>query len=262
MNFLNDDDELNLDLPKTADIDRNLFANEVEKFKDDPESQFDVDKFLMQNNFHYLNIDPLIRDLSGLSNDIMSDLLEQVSTNYEYYLSFFKTYNAEDNETLIELQNTKNDIEIFMNGLEQLTGKDIRKTQEVITDTVEYLRKLDEISSQLKSHKALSEDISLSKEYSRSLHGMCGIEDIEELICSDLIQQLHKLVTGCETLLTSLESLNSPLVHHFYNEYQGLIQEFQISLKILTDKCLSEPTKFTILSKTLVSLLESKPIKV
>ena len=218
-----------------------------------------MDEFLMKNNFNYIELDPLIRDMSGLSSVIMSDLLGQISKDYESYLEFFQTYTSDDNETILEFQKIKGSIESFKTNLESLTQKKIAGSKEVISDTVEYLKKLDEMSTQLDDHKTLTSNISLSKEISKTLHAMCGIDDPEELLCCELIKQLHALIQECESQLASLETLNSPYIHHFYNEYQGLIQEFQLSLKILTDRCLSDPTAYSSLSKTLISLL--KPIQ-
>lgn len=255
MDFLNDEDEFNLELPQTTEINRDLFANETSLADGSTEEDFDVDEFLMKNNFNYVELDPLIRDMSGLSNVIMSDLLNQISNNYESYLEFFQTYTSEDNDTILEFQRIKSSIAKFKNDLETLTQKNITESKEVISDTVEYLRRLDDMSAQLRDHKSLADNINLSKDISKTLHAMCGIENPEELLCSELIKQLRDLVNKCESQLSSLEALNSPYIHHFYNEYQGLVQEFQLSLKILTDRCLSEPTAYTTLSKVLISLL-------
>lgn len=256
MDFLNDDDQINLGLPETSAIDRNLFPKDITDPTVTSETEFDVDEFLMKNNFHYTQLDPLIRDMSNLSTVIMSDLLEQVSSNYDHYLEFFKTYTSEDNEIMLQVQEIKNKLDTFMNGFETLTKKDISSSKEVIADTVDYLRKLDDISTQLVTHKKLANNVALSTELSKSLHSLCGIEQTDELLCVDLVQQLYELISTSENLLSSLESINSPYIHHYYNEYQGIIQEFQVSLKILTDKCLQDPKAYPKLSQSLVALIK------
>ena len=256
MNFLNDGDQINLDLPETTAIDRNLFPKDVTDPSVISETEFDVDEFLMKNNFHYTQLDPLIRDMSSLSADIMSDLLEQVSSNYEHYLQFFKTYTSEDNEIMLQVQEIKNKLDTYMSGFETLTKNEINSSKEVIADTVEYLRKLDDISIQLATHEELAKDVVLSKELSKSLHSLCGIEEADELLCADLVKQLNELISKSENLLSSLESINSPYIHHYYNEYQGIIQEFQVSLKILTDKCLADPKAYPTLALSLVTLIK------
>ena len=105
MDFLNDD-ELDLDLPVTAEISKELFATEIEKYRESETNgtdvdSFDVDRFLVQKNFHYLPLDSLIRDLSGLSQKMVQTLLEQIRSNYDDYLTFSNTYTDEENETLI-----------------------------------------------------------------------------------------------------------------------------------------------------------------
>ncbi|SMN17958.1 similar to Saccharomyces cerevisiae YGR120C COG2 Essential component of the conserved oligomeric Golgi complex (Cog1p through Cog8p) [Maudiozyma saulgeensis] len=261
MDFLNEEDDINLDLPETTKINRDLFAKEISNTDAPSNEDFNVDKFLMENNYHFVELDPLIRDLSGLSSVIMSDLLEQVSSNYENYLKFFNTYTSEDNDTQLQIQEIKNKLDTFMTGFETLTTKDVTHSKEVVADTVEYLRKLDEIIIQLGNHKELAQSITLSKELSKSLHALCGVEETDDLLCSDLVNQLYTLISKCETMLLSLEQLNSPYIHHLYNEYQGIIQEFQVSLKILTDKCLAEPLTYPYLGKALTSLINSTKSK-
>ncbi|CAB4251872.1 similar to Saccharomyces cerevisiae YGR120C COG2 Essential component of the conserved oligomeric Golgi complex (Cog1p through Cog8p) [Maudiozyma barnettii] len=257
MDFLKEDEDINLDLPETTQINRDLFAKEISNIDSSVDEEFNVDKFLMENNFHYMELDPLLRDLSGLSSVIMSDLLEQVSSNYEHYLEFFNTYTSEDNEIQLQIRDIKNKLDTFMTGFDTLTKKDIAHYKEIISDTVEYLRKLDEIITQLRSHKELAQNIALSKELSKSLHVLCGVEEIDDILCADLVMQLYTLISKCETMLLSLEQLNSPYIHHLYNEYQGIIQEFQVSLKILTERCLGDPTAYPDLSKALVSFVNT-----
>ncbi|GAX68431.1 conserved oligomeric golgi complex subunit 2 [Saccharomyces cerevisiae] len=261
MDFLNDD-ELDLDLPVTAEISKELFATEIEKYRESETNgtdvdNFDVDRFLVQKNFHYLPLDSLIRDLSGLSQKMVQTLLEQIRSNYDDYLTFSNTYTDEENETLINLEKTQSDLQKFMTQLDHLIKDDISNTQEIIKDILEYLKKLDEIYGSLRNHSQLTEALSLGKRLSKSLHEMCGIEPLEEEICSGLIEQLYKLITASRRILESCADSNSPYIHHLRNDYQDLLQEFQISLKILTEKCLENPSSLQNLSLTLVSIIKT-----
>ncbi|EJS43627.1 cog2p [Saccharomyces arboricola H-6] len=261
MEFLNDD-ELDLDLPVAAEISKELFATEIENYRECQNNEtdvadFDVDKFLMQKNLHYLPLDSLIRDLSGLSQKMVQTLLEQIRSNYDDFLSFSTTYTDEENETLLDLERTQSDLQIFMAQLSHLVQEDITNIQEIIKDVIEYLRKLDEIYGSLRNHSQLTEALSVGKKLSKSLHEMCGIEPLEEEICSGLIEQLYSLVTASRRILESFTDSDSPYTHHLRNDYQDLLQEFQISLKILTEKCLESPSCFQTLSLTLVLMLKT-----
>ncbi|CAI4062501.1 hypothetical protein SKDZ_07G3630 [Saccharomyces kudriavzevii ZP591] len=262
MDLLNDD-ELGLDLPVTAEISKELFATEIEKYRESRSNGadiagFDVDRFLIQKNFHYLPLDFLIRDLSSLSQKMVETLLEEIRNNYNDYLTFSSTYTDEENETLLNLERTQSDLQQFMTQLGHLIQDDITNTQEIIKDVLEYLKKLDEIYGSLRNHSHLTEALLLGKKLSISLHEMCGIEPLEEEICSGLIEQLYGLVTTSRRILESFVASNSPYTHHLRNDYQDLLQEFQISLKILTEKCLEDPSSFQNLSLTLVSMMKPR----
>ncbi|CAI4038811.1 hypothetical protein SMKI_06G1590 [Saccharomyces mikatae IFO 1815] len=260
MDFLNDD-ELELDLPVTAEISKELFGTEIEKYRESQHNgadiaNFDVDKFLIEKNFQFLPLDSLIRDLSGLSQKMVQTLLEQIRSNYDDYLTFSSTYTDEENGTLMDLERTQSDLQKFMTQLDHLIKEDITDTQEIIKDVLEYLKKLDEIYGSLRNHSQLTEALLLGRKLSKSLHEMCGIEPLEEEICSGLIEQLYSLVTASRRILESFSESNSPYIHHLRNDYQDLLQEFQISLKILTEKCLESPSSLKILSLTLVSVIK------
>ena len=203
--------------------------------------------------------------MSTLSDEVVHTLLDQVTTDYNDYLEFCRVYSKEeggvDNQSFSELEQTMNELNKFMSQLNQLTTNDIPQTSEVVSDTVDYLRKLDHILDLLNNHTQLSEMISLGKKLSKLLHQMCGQDPLEELLCTELTNQLYNLVDKSHLLLDSVASLNSTYVHHLRNEYQGLLQEFQISLKILTDKCLEDPSKSPQLSALLVSILKDNKLK-
>ncbi|CCD25877.2 Golgi transport complex subunit COG2 NDAI_0G01010 [Naumovozyma dairenensis CBS 421] len=262
MDFLKDED-LTLDLPNVTEISRDLFEDESEKLielqKEDPNKTFDVDEFLIKNNFHYVPLDTLIRDLSSLSEEVIDALFGQVNADYDEYLKFCQIYSKDEaeNETILDLQQTRLELKNFISHLEQLTSRDIARTQEVVSDTLEYLERLDHIQILLNNHSNILEIITLGKQLSKTLHGVCGIEPLEESISVELTRQLFILVTRARELLETLTSLNSPYVHHLRNEFQGLVQEFQISLKILTNKCLENPSECPELSKLLVEISQA-----
>lgn len=255
MDFL-DENELDLELPTVSEVNRELFSNEVDKCNDSSDLEaFDVDEFLIKNNFQYMPLDSLIKDLSGVSQDMVQVLLEKVTTRYDDYLKFCQPYLESNNENMQQLQQTKADLNKFMGQLDQLIHKDVARTQEVINDTVDYLRKLDDMSRQLQNHSRIPDLISLAKQLSKTLHAMCGSDPLEQLLCTELTKQLHIFVIRIRELLEELSSLDSPYVHHLRNEYHGLLQEYQISLKILTEKCLEDAAHHEKLSHALVSIL-------
>lgn len=251
---LSDEDDLDLELPNVREINRELFINERENLKNDIDS-FDVDDFLLRNNFNFMPLDSLIVDLSKLSQDMVQVLLEKVTSKYDDYLRFCEPYLENNNESVMEIRSTIGDVNKFAKQLENLTNNDISRTQEVITDTVDYLRKLDEMSHQLQNHSRIPEMIALAKQLSKTLHAMCGGDPLEQKLCTELTNQLHSLVRKIRLLLEDLATIDSPFVHHLRNEYHGLLQEFQISLKILTEKCLEDSKHYDQLSKALISIL-------
>lgn len=256
--YLSDEEELNLELPTVTEINRDLFSNEVEKLHSDIDA-FDVNEFLLKNNCNFMSLDSLIGDLSKLSQDMVGVLLEKVTTKYNDYLHFCEPYMEDNNHNVRELQETMADLKSFKERLEQLTTKDLARTQEVIGDAVDYLRKLDEMSHQLQNHLRIPEMISLARQMSKKLHAMCGTEPLEQRLCTELTVQLGSLIHNIRFQLDELSAMDSTYVHHIRNEYHGLLQESQISLKILTDRCLEDPQNYRSLAQALLSLLSSKP---
>lgn len=265
MDFLDDNEELDLELPQTSELSVDLFANTLEKYsikkrdkdKDEDKNkiEFDIDQFLMDHNFQYSSLDTLIRNISGLKDESLRNLLNAIIQNYNNYINFFKTYDRNDNEILLELQRTKIDIENFTKDLNQLLTKDIPYSKEKIVDICEYLKELDKISNILMEHDLLAQRLSNGKKMSKTLHEMCGLDNFDEILCSDLIEKINEHIIKCNLLFIKFEDLHSPFLNHLYNDYQGLIQEFQVSLKIITDKCLSDIATYPKLSKVLVSLI-------
>lgn len=257
--YLSDEDELNLELPTVTEINRDLFSSEVEKLHEDVDA-FDVNEFLLRNNCNFMPLDFLIGDLSKLSQDMVEVLLERVTTKYNDYLQFCEPYMDENNPNVIELQETMADLKGFRKRLEQLTGRDLARTQEVIGDAVDYLRKLDEMSHQLQNHLRIPEMISLASQLSKRLHAMCGTDPLELQLCTELTTQLGTLIQSIHSQLEELSTVDSSYVHHLRNEYHGLLPGAQISLKILTDKCLEDVKKYEPLARALLLLLSAKPV--
>lgn len=259
MDFLNDNEEFDLELPQTSELSLDLFSDNLEKYsiknRDNDEIEFNIDQFLMDHNFQYSSLDTLIRSISSLKDESLQNLLNTITKNYNDYINFFKTYDGNDSEILLELQRTKLDIENFTKDLNQLLKRDIPHTREKIVDICGYLKELDKISNVLMEHNLLTQKLSTGKKMSKTLHEMCGLDDLDEILCSDLIKNINDYIMTCNSLFIKFEDLHSPLLNHLYNDYQGLVQEFQVSLKIITDKCLSDITAYPKLSKILVSLI-------
>lgn len=249
MDLLNDDD-MNLDLPTIPEVSRDVFFEETDK-----EQEFDVDKFLMKHNFQYMPLDSLIHDLADLSKKLDLALPEKVAGKYDDYLEFCSPYTDEDSESIMELQRTKTDLSRFISKLDQLTHMELARTRSTVDDTISYLRKLDEMTHQLRNHSKLPELIQLAKRMSTSLHSMCGVEMSDTVLIIKLTRQLHGLVEQISQIFSTLSNLNSPFLKHQRNEYHGLLQEFQISLKLLTAKCLEDPERNRSLAEVLVSIL-------
>lgn len=252
--YSSEDEELDLKLPTVNEVNRDLFTTEVEQLNNDVDA-FDVDEFLLRNNCNFMPLDLLIGDLSKVSNDMVHVLLEKVTSKYSEYLKFCEPYLDDNNESVLELQESMRHLSRFTKQLEHLTNEDLSKTREVITDTVDYLRKLDEMSSQLRSHLQISELIAIAKQYSKNLHAMCGTDPLEEQLCTELTKQLYDLLQQIRSQLGELSTIDSSYVHHLRNEYHGLLQESQISLKVLTGRCFEDQETYEQLSKTLVSIL-------
>lgn len=253
------------DLPAVAEVSRDLFASEAENLsdfkveKDGSKSEmivpFDVDKFLMKNNFQYVPLDTLTRQLTSLSDEMMAVLLERVGENYDSYLEFCKVFQGgSNNETAFELQKLVPDLNSFTMSLKNLTQKDMPRTQETIQDTIDYLEKLEDIQVLLANHVALSEDIVTLKKLSKSLHSLCDTDPLEEELCVEITTRLFNVFNKIQSLLDSLKSIDSPFLHHMRNEFQGISQEFQISLKLLTERCLQHTAQYPQLSNLLTSI--------
>lgn len=251
MDFL-EEDEIDLDLPTISEINRDLFVDQTHQ-----EKEFDVDNFLINNNFQYVPLDSLIHDLSGLSKELEHGLPDKIAGKYDDYLKFCQPYTDEDSQSILEIRKTKTDLNRFITQLDQLTHNEFLRTQSTIDETISYLRKLNSMIRQLQNHSQLPQLIQLAKEMSTCLHAMCGTDPMHPVLITELTAQLHNLMRRIRHLFDTLSDLNSPFLKHQRNEYQGLLQEFQISLKLLTARCLEDPNGNQKLSKVLVFILNS-----
>ncbi|CCE63048.1 hypothetical protein TPHA_0D04150 [Tetrapisispora phaffii CBS 4417] len=248
------------ELPIAAEINRDLFSDEIEVYKNDIES-FDVDKFLMKNNLQYIQLDSLIRSVDDLSRDVIQNLSAELINKYTDYTKFCLTYAIDgdklnNNESLAELEKTKTNLYEFISQLELLIAKDIPRTKEVISDTTSYLSKVNEIEQILVNHIRLNKTLARSKELSDALHHLCGSDVLDEPVILELMKQLNKLVLQTFAMLRELDDLDSPYIRHLRNDYQSLIQTFQISMKILVEKCISDPDNYTNLATELVLIMK------
>ncbi|CAG61958.1 uncharacterized protein GVI51_L04763 [Nakaseomyces glabratus] len=250
-----------LELPTVTEVSRDLFAEETEGIQDVKLNRdstivpFDVDHFLIKNNFQYISLDMLTRQLKDLSDEMMTVLLDRVAANYDSYLNFCKVYQGgNNNDTLFELQKILPDLDSFMNQLRILTEKEMPRTQETVQDTLDYLEKLEEIKALLNNHITISEDMTVLKQLSKSLHTLCDTEPLEEELCIAVTQKLFRLFQKIHTLLETLSELDSQSLHHIRNDFLGISQEFQISLKLLTDITLQHTTDYPKLASLLTDI--------
>lgn len=101
----------------------------------------------------------------------------------------------------------------------------------------------------------LTHKLSAGKKMNKTLHEMCGLGVLDDILCSDLIENINDHIISCNPLFIEFKDFHLSLLNHLYNFYQGLVQEFQVLLKALTDKCLRNITAYLKLSKVLLSLI-------
>lgn len=261
MDLLSESDHEEYQLPQASELTSDLFTLSIDKYsiKDehDEKLKFNVDQFLMDNNFQYLPLDYLIRSVNGLSEEATQNLLNDITSNYEDYIKFFQIYNGNDNEALNNLQDTQNNINNFTQNLTRLIEKDIPKTQEDVNDVVEYLKSLDNLTNQLKDHESLLTVVQFTKQLTKTLHDMCAFQQWDDTLICEMLKEVSNNIHICQSLLGKFMDLSSPFMNHINNEYQGLLQEFQISLKIITETCLADVDAYPKTSKQLVHILKT-----
>lgn len=249
------------ELPTAIEMNRELFLEEVDKLTEKKannageEAPFDVDQFLMQNNLNFVPLDTLIRKGSDVSVESRTALLDQITSQYDEYLEFCSKLSIEDSGMQLDLQRIKTSIQTFQSQINRFYNEDMVKTREVVTDSLEYAKELDNIKDILAAHLELHQCTKIGRQLSEALHQTCAFEPVEELICSDLIRELDILVKKSNSLLQKVTAFKSPQVDQFKKDHISIVQKFQVSLKILVQSCIDDPKSYPLLSKTLVSLV-------
>ncbi|CEP60332.1 Golgi transport complex subunit COG2 LALA0_S01e08328g [Lachancea lanzarotensis] len=235
------------DLPVTKNINRDLFTS----YEDG--EVFDVDSFLLDNNFHYAPLDTLSKDLTLLTQEMDHALLEASSESYKDFVNLCDQF-SDTAETRPELQNVKLDLTQFLNKLRKLTETDILNTKEVVKDTVDYLETLDKLVAVLADTKALNSGLQLGEKLCNVLNSLCADNqtgNIEFALCGQVLTQLHHITTKAHTTLQNLQQIDSPMIVQLRSGYHSIIVEFRACLHVMCDKCVANPNE----TKELVSQL-------
>ncbi|SCV06039.1 LANO_0H20758g1_1 [Lachancea nothofagi CBS 11611] len=223
------------DLPVSKNINRDLFADYTD------ETTFDVDSFLLENNFHYVPLDILTRDLTGLTKEMDQALLDASSRSYSNFAKLCKQF-SDTAETRPELQIVKLDLAQFLTQLSNLTESDISNTKEIVGDTVDYLKTLDKLSVALQDSLTLHAGLQLAHKLCQALEKLCADDQFfEPTLCGDLALQMHEVTAENRTKLLQLQDTESPLILQLRSESHNVTSRFQACLHVLCDKCLANP---------------------
>ncbi|SCW02371.1 LAFE_0F04962g1_1 [Lachancea fermentati] len=238
----------NWDFPLTKDVSRDLFSSYTD------EECFDVDTFLLENKFQFVPLDSLTKELHTLTGKMDQALLEEMQDSYTDYMELCASY-SEENDTKHELQLVQQDLIKFRAELKALTDENMATTKEVIIDTLEYLDGLNNLSRLLNDHTILHKSLGLAEELCHGLQTLCeDEEELESLLCCDLIKQLHTLIQQIYIALSRVGKISSPIVNQLRNEYLGVLQQFRACLCILSDRCNKDPTKYQEITQLLVAI--------
>lgn len=245
----------NLELPLTTEITRELFNGYSNL---DNGQKFNVDNFLLDNNFQFISLDTLSRQLSDLTKDISNCLIQEITTNFDTHRILCKKFNNKEasNELLHSLQEVKYNLKKFDGNVLEFTNTSIQSTKEVVCDTLDYLKSLDDLNVILNNHNHLNDILQLGSKLCTSLHDMIMLE-IDDDICHDILLELYKLIIKIHGLLTSLNHISSSLLNRFRNEYQSLLEQFYKIIDFLVDKFLVEMNKYPNSSSLLISIMKS-----
>ncbi|SCU80089.1 LADA_0B04984g1_1 [Lachancea dasiensis] len=238
------------DLPVSKNISRELFATYAEN------EAFDVDNFLLENNFHYVPLDTLSKDLTLLTQEVDRALLDASSQSYDDFVKLCDQF-SDNAETRPELQNVRVDLRQFSSQLGNLSQVEMTNTKEIVADTVDYLKSLDKLSTLLQGTMALTTNLQLAGKLCDALDALCAEDDehLEQTLCSDLVTHLHKITTEAHSSLLPLQHIDAPLILQLRSEYQGILSQFQACLHVLSNRCLTNPAAFEILAINLKSLI-------
>lgn len=236
------------DLPVSKNVSRELFTAYAEN------DTFDEDSFLLENNFQYVPLNTLAKDLQELTQQMDKVMLETSSSSYNDYTKLCEQF-SDSAEARPELQGVRMDIAKFLDQLRELKDTNISNTREVVTDTVDYLRTLDRLSETLQECKVLSSMMELGRKLCERLDSLCQETDLEVSLCSDLVLQIHQISSKSHTLLLKMQETESPLLTQIRIEHQSIADQFRACLHHLCDKCLERPTETEELGATLAQLL-------
>ncbi|CUS21886.1 LAQU0S04e03092g1_1 [Lachancea quebecensis] len=236
------------DLPVSKNVSRELFAAYAEN------EAFNVDNFLLENNFQYVPLNTLTKDLQDLTQQMDKAMLETSSSSYNDFTKLCEQF-SDSAEARPELQGVRIDIAKFLDQLRDLKDTTISNTREVVTDTVDYLRTLERLSETLEECKALSSMMELGRKLCKRLDSLCHETDLEVSLCSDLVLQIHRISTQSHALLLKMQETESPFLTQIRIENQSIADQFRSCLHYLCDKCLEEPAGTEELGATLAQLL-------
>lgn len=267
MDFLDNE----LELPITKEISRDLFApyaEEQEQQQQYPCEPFNIDKFLLENNFQYISLDILSKEFRKLKNEMDQCLLDEVASCFDDYVNLCSSFEnsnnketrGEEDDSLTQLQQVKHDLNKFMNKLTQASQVSIAKTREVVTDTLEYLKSIDSLSLILQNHVLCHEWISLANRLSLGLQALVGSEKNiqDDPLAIDLLLQSYTLLQKIQETLQACNEISSPFMNNLRNDYQGILQNYRQVLSSLANRCSQNKEQTTELSKVLISILHNK----
>ncbi|AMD20706.1 HDL038Wp [Eremothecium sinecaudum] len=241
-----------LELPIIQEVTRDLFTDLVL----DPSKEFDVSEFLLQNNFQYVSLDDLSKQMKRLKSDINAALVDEVSNSYTEHLSLCDSFSAEDQSLVLSnAQQAQQDISRFQFKLKQLLENDIQTTSETITDTLEYLKSLDSLQLCLQKHTTLHEHFQIARKLCTALEGLSSdISSTSDHLGGELLREAHNHLNSAYEVLQDIQGTKSPLVARFWNEYHSLLNQFHDVISLLAEKCCENSTILPNITQNLLDM--------
>lgn len=208
-----------LGLPLTKDLTRDLLAEFIEK-----NGEFDVDKFLLENNFQYVSLDELTQEVSALKQEMNTMMLDEITDSFPDYSNICEKFNSEDNnEILNKLKNVLQDAEHFKKQLHQLIDVNVRHSRENVTVVLSYLKSLDNLLEKLDTLIRIHESLDVSEQLLASLESMITLEQDNALTLT-LATQLTEYLVQCDHEFRSLCDKDSPLIFRLRNQFKGILE--------------------------------------
>lgn len=237
------------ELPVSKNVSRELFSDNAEN------EAFDVDSFLLENNFQYVPLETLSKDLNELTREMDQVLLDTSSSSYEDYAKLCEQF-SETTETRTELHSVKLDLARFLEQLKQLTSASISDTRETVADSVDYMKTLQRLSNVLQECKASKASLALARKLCAGLESLSEHVTTPELtLCCDLALQISAITSQSRSFLLSVQETESPLITQVRNEYQDVMSQFKTCLHRLCDKCHENPAETKELGEALSKVL-------